>query len=289
MNYNEPKLWTALITPMNGDGSVDYETLQKLVREQEAAGNGILVLGSTGEALNLSSDEKKKIYEFVKNLETSVPLMAGVGGINLDETIKDLQYLETLNYDCYLMVTPLYAKPGTKGQIHWFNSLMNVVTKPCMLYNVPGRTGTSLQRDALVELKNHPNFWSIKEASGSTEEFKAYVDTIAPAPVFSGDDGMLPDYAKLGAKGLVSVASNAWPSKTNAYVTKTLNGELTNPDDWKNWSDTLFIASNPIPVKRMMFENGTLQTPVCRAPLTHEEISDAQILNDTNSRVQAWE
>ena len=289
MDYSTPKLWTALVTPMKTDGSVDFDTLKKLVRQQESAGNGILVLGSTGEALNLSTEEKKAIYEFVKNLSPAVPLMAGVGGINLDETKKDLAYLEGLQYDCYLMVTPLYAKPGVQGQIHWFTELMNSVTKPVMLYNIPGRTGTSLQREALKVLKNHPNFWSIKEASGSTQEFSAYVQTVSPAPVFSGDDGMLPEYAKLGAKGLVSVASNAWPEQTNKYVTKTLDGNLTNPQDWKKWSDTLFIASNPIPVKRMMFENGTLTSPICRAPLTHKEISDAGILNQTNSSVTAWE
>jgi len=289
MDYSTPKLWTALITPMNTDGTVDYETLKKLVKEQEAAKNGILVLGSTGEALNLSNDEKKTIYEFVKNLEPTVPLMAGVGGINLEETKKDLAYLETLNYDCYLMVTPLYAKPGVQGQIQWFTELMNAVTKPVMLYNVPGRTGTSLQREALRELKQHPNFWSIKEASGSTEEFSAYVQAVDPAPVFSGDDGMLPEYAKIGAKGLVSVASNAWPCQTNSYVNKTLQGNLDNPHDWKTWSDTLFIASNPIPVKRLMFENGTLSSPICRAPLTHEEIADATLLNQTNLTVTNWD
>ncbi len=289
MDYKTPKLWTALITPMNGDGTVDYETLKKLVQQQDLAGNGILVLGSTGESLNLSNEEKKTIYHFVKELSPTSPLMAGVGGINLEETKKELTYLETLNYDCYLMVTPLYAKPGIQGQIQWFTELMNVVTKPVMLYNVPGRTGVSLQRDALKILKNHPNFWSIKEASGSTEEFKAYVDTVAPAPVYSGDDGMLPEYAALGAKGLVSVASNAWPKKTNLYVNKTLNGELTNAHDWKQWADNLFVASNPIPVKRLMFEAGTITSPNCRAPLTHEEINDPSILTQTNSSVTSWE
>jgi 4-hydroxy-tetrahydrodipicolinate synthase len=288
MDYSTPKLWTALITPMKDDGSVDYATLKKLVAQQESAGNGILVLGSTGEALNLSQDEKKEIYEFVKNLSPKVPLMAGIGGINLEETKRDLRYLERLDYDCYLMVTPLYAKPGVQGQIQWFTELMNEATKPSMLYNVPGRTGISLHREALETLKNHPNFWSIKEASGSTKEFQAYVETVHPAPVFSGDDAMLPDYASLGAKGLVSVASNAWPKETNNYVAKALNGTLTNAGDWKAWADSLFIASNPIPVKRMMFETGAISSPICRAPLTHEEISDSQILNQTNTSVTSW-
>ncbi len=288
MNYDEPFLWTALITPMNGDGSVDFGTLTKLIRKQENTGNGILILGSTGEALNLSNEEKKSIYKFAKDLSPKVPLMAGVGGINLEETKRELEYLESLNYDCYLMVTPLYAKPGTQGQIKWFNELMNSVSKPVMLYNVPGRTGVSLCKHALNKLKSHPNFWSVKEASGSTSEFKSYVDTVYPAPVFSGDDGMLPAYAKLGAKGLVSVASNAWPSKVKMFAEKTLNGKLTNPADWKSWADTLFIASNPIPVKMLMFEKGELSSPICRAPLTHEEIIDSSVLRITNKNVELW-
>ena len=79
------------------------------------------------------------------------PTPAGVGGINLEETLKDLQYLETLNYDCYLMVTPLYAKPGSIGQLHWFQTLMNEASKPTMLYNIPGRTGVSLSKKAFFE------------------------------------------------------------------------------------------------------------------------------------------
>lgn len=288
MEYSTPKLWTALITPMTDNGEVDYPAIEKLVHEQNAAGNGILVLGSTGESLNLNKEEKQEIYKFVRQLDVRVPLMAGIGGINLQETLSDLAFLEELSYDCYLMVTPLYAKPGTRGQMEWFTTLMNNVSKPCMLYNIPGRTGISLCRKALEQLKDHKNFWSIKEASGSTKEFHEYVTTVSPAPVFSGDDGMLPEYAKIGARGLVSVASNAWPIQTNKYVEKTLEGSLTNSGDWKRWSDSLFIASNPIPVKRLMFEAGTIASPNCRAPLTHEEIQDSNLLKEINSSVNMW-
>ena len=272
---------------MKEDGSVDYPAIEKLVRAQESAGNGILVLGSTGESLNLNKEEKQEIFRFVRQLDIKVPLMAGIGGINLTETLNDLAFLEELNYDCYLMVTPLYAKPGTRGQMEWFNKLMDSVSKPCMLYNIPGRTGISLC-GKLEQLKGHPNFWSIKEASGSGQEFSKYVKTVNPAPVFSGDDGMLPEYAKIEAKGLVSVASNAWPSQTNRYVEKTLEGSLTNSDEWKKWSDSLFIASNPIPVKRLMYEAGTIASPTCRAPLTHEEIQDPKVLKEINSTVSVW-
>ena len=288
MKFNEVKLWTALITPMKENGDVDYKTLDKLVDDQVAAKNGILVLGSTGEALNLSENEKKNIFEYISAKNLPVPLMAGVGGINLNDTLSNLTFLETLNYDCYLMVTPLYAKPGPEGQFQWFKKLMDAVTKPVMLYNIPGRTGVPLAFEAVDKLLNHPNFWSIKEASGSPEEFKKYVDTITPNPVFSGDDGMLPTYAKIGAKGLVSVASNAWPQQTNSYVEKCLEGTLTNPESWAQWSDTLFLASNPIPVKKLLFERGELSSPVCRAPLTHMELSEMGPVMKANDEVLNW-
>ena len=288
MNLTETKLWTALITPMTEKGGVDYASLELLCRQQEREQNGILVLGSTGESLNLNRGEKREIFSFVKGLNLKVPLMAGVGGINLEETIKDLQYLETLNYDCYLMVTPLYAKPGSIGQLHWFQALMNEVTKPTMLYNIPGRTGVSLSKKALLTLKDHPRFWAIKEASGSPQEFESYVQTVAPHPVYSGDDGLLPYYKDLGVKGLVSVASNAWPSQTNRYVQKTLKGELENPKEWEEWSNALFMESNPIPVKRLLFERGDIKAHHCRLPLSHEEITNTEPLMKTNRSVQNW-
>ena len=282
------KLWTALITPFKENGEVDYQSLKKICKNQEKANNGILVLGSTGESLNLDPKEKIEIFTFIKDLNLKVPLMAGVGGINLNETLSWLDFIEDLHYDAYLMVTPLYSKPGDEGQLHWFKTLMDKVSKPVMLYNIPGRTGISLSKKALKTLKNHKNFWAIKEASGDLEEFKEYVKVTQPHPVYSGDDALLPTYQVLGVKGLVSVASNAWPSKTNSYVEKTLNNRLTHKTEWKNWSNALFMASNPIPIKRLLFERGDISSPFCRPPLSHKEIKDSEYLMKVNQSVMNW-
>ena len=187
------------------------------------------------------------------------------------------------------MVTPLYAKPGVQGQIQWFQELMNTVTKPVMLYNVPRRTGTSLQREALKILKDHPNFGRSKKPVVQPKNLRNTSKRYLHHPYLAVMMECFLEYAVIGAKGLVSVASNVRPEKTNLYVKRTLGGDLTNPEDWKKWSDTLFIASNPIPVKRMMYETGTINSPVCRAPLTHEEITDAQVLNNINNDVTGWE
>ena len=272
-------LWTALVTPMLENGEVDYPSLKTLLQEQNNAGNGILILGSTGESLNLDEHEKKEILDFVCQQNLNVPLMAGVGGINLKKTQEWVSYLETLNLDCYLLVTPLYAKPGTVGQTHWFKSLMDISSRPVILYNVPSRTGSSLSFDTVKELSNHKNFWGIKEASGSVEEFKKSRAEAPNAKIYSGDDGMLPDFAPHGAFGLISVASNVWPFKTHQVTRWCLEKTPIDIKTWKECCDTLFLASNPIPAKTLLSIKGKIQFPHLRAPLSHLETFDKKKLS----------
>ena len=288
MNISNYPLYTALITPLKEDSSVDYDALEGLLREQEEANNGILVLGSTGEALNLDKEEKEKIFKFASDLNLKVPLMAGIGGINLRETLEDINFLNELNYHCYLLVTPLYAKPGKVGQTEWFKALLDNSKKPCMLYNVPSRTGTSLNIETVSELNSHPNFWAIKEASGSVDDFKNYVGATNGQLVYSGDDALMNDFARHGAKGLVSVASNVWPKETNIFVQKCLNNDLENEDEWKTWSNSLFEASNPIPTKVLMNELGRINSPICRPPLSHQDLQSTENLINVNNSVKNW-
>ncbi|MBY0413418.1 MAG: 4-hydroxy-tetrahydrodipicolinate synthase, partial [Bdellovibrionales bacterium] len=276
-NINEYPLWTAIVTPMNEDSSVDYVAFEKILREQEAAKVAVVILGSTGEALNLNKDECKKVLEFGLSLDLKVPVMTGIGGFNQKDTLEYVTYLNTLSkLDAFLVVTPLYAKPGEFGQTEWFKAILDLASKPCMLYNVPGRTGVKMNFNAIKNLKDHKNFWAIKEASGSVEDFKKYVEAAPKARVYSGDDGMVPDFGPHGCKGLVSVAANAWPVETLAYVNKTLAGKLS-PEEAALWSkscDTLFIAANPVPVKNLMHAQGKIKTSVLRAPLHHKDLAD---------------
>ena len=242
MNINNYPLWTAIITPMLGDGEVDYPGLAKLLKEQEEAENGVLLLGSTGESLNIDENERKKILHFALDKNLNVPIMVGVGGINLKETCAWVDYLETLRVDAYLMITPLYAKPGAEGQYQWFKTLLDRSKRPVMLYNVPSRTGVSLNVKTLAKLKTHPMLWAVKEASGKTLDFKNYRKAAPEVRFYSGDDAMMPDFAKLGAKGLVSVASNVWPKETHAYVLQSLDKSLKAVKLWKDCSNSLFTV-----------------------------------------------
>ena len=288
MNVTNYTLWTAIVTPLDQSTHVDYRALSSIVRDQEEAGNGLLVLGSTAEALNLPLAEKNKIVEHVISMNPKTPIMVGVGGHQLEETLEWISFLESKMINAYLMVTPIYAKPGPVGQYNWFKTLMDAVTKPVMLYNVPGRSAVAMSTEAVAKLSSHKNFWSIKEASGSVEKFKEYLKAANGKAVFCGDDALMPDFALAGASGLVSVASNAWPKETNLYVQKCLNKTFDDKQLWTDAANSLFVASNPVPVKRLMFENGKIQTPLMVAPLSHEDMLDATVVLKANEQVRNW-
>ncbi|MBT7609809.1 MAG: 4-hydroxy-tetrahydrodipicolinate synthase [Bacteriovoracaceae bacterium] len=284
-----PLLWTAIITPFLESEEVDYDSLKSLLKMQEAFGNGILTLGSTGEALNLDYEELVNILDFTLSQNLTVPIMCGVGGINLKETKKWIELLETKNIDAYLLVSPLYAKPGDEGQYEWFKELMNISSKPVMMYNVPSRTGSSLSLSAVKRLNKHPQFWAIKEASGSPETFAKYVEAAGPGKVYSGDDAMCPSYAAIGCKGLVSVCANIWPKETQRYISDCLEGKLGDQETmWAESANSLFMASNPIPAKALMSELGMISTPILRAPLTHKEKIDGAKLMKSHLNITEW-
>ena len=126
-------LWTALITTFTNEGEVDYEDLSVLLDQQQRANNGILILGSTGEALNLDIETRKQLVTFCCDQQLSVPLMVGVGGSLLKETLDWVEWLNQQSIDSQLMVTPLYSKPGHHGQTAWFNALLDAASMPCVI------------------------------------------------------------------------------------------------------------------------------------------------------------
>ena len=287
-NLSEYPLWTALVTPFNNDGDIDYDNLTQLVREQQDANNGILLLGSTGEGLALTAQEQQQVVRFVCELAPSVPLMVAVGGINLQEQLAWLEFCNTQPIHALLLGSPLYAKPGIKGQIHWFDSLLNATDLPCMLYNVPGRRAVELEPEILTELSKHKNLWALKEASGDIAKFETFRRTNPNLAIFSGDDALMPYFAQAGAKGLVSVAANAWPKQTAEFVRRSLSGT---PNLFTTWSDavnSLFAVANPVPVKVLMHQQGKLNTPNLRPPLTHHELESPAAVLAANQTILSW-
>lgn len=283
-----PRVWTAIVTPLLETGAIDFQSLRKIVDEQVRANNGILFLGSTGEALNLSETEKQQILDWVKANKPSTPLMCGVGGSDLTSTLDWIDTINNYPFDYYLMVTPPYAKPGDEGQKAWFTELLDRAQKPCVLYNVPGRTACSLSRKALGTLREHKNFIGIKESSGSLDEFKKYKEALPNHAVYCGDDLLMPEFSKSGACGLISVASNVWPAATNAFAKQCLDGTFTDHELWKEASNSLFTASNPVPVKYQMYKNGWIKTPRVKLPLSHLDFKDTSRIESANQKIQAW-
>lgn len=287
-NLNDYNLWTALVTPFKKDLTVDWDSLKSLVKEQEEASNALLILGSTGEALNIGLETRKKIIEFVIDLSPKVPIMAGVGGHNLEEQKNWVSWLETKSIDAYLMVVPIYAKPGAQGQYHWFKSLMDKVSRPVMLYNVPGRTGKELEVSALENLKDHTNFWALKEASGDVNKFKAYLKASGNGKVYCGDDGLFPSFADAGSCGLVSVASNTWPKQTALYVKKSLDKSLEEAKMWEAAANSLFIASNPVPAKRFLKLEHRISSDALMPPLSSMDLDSNTDILAANTNVNEW-
>ena len=282
-------LWTALITPMHKDGSIHFEDLIQLAERQNEAGVGILLAGSTGEGLALTDDEKRKIIDVVTGLTLSVPIMVGVGGFNLQKQEEWITYCNERDIDAFLLVTPLYAKPGIKGQAAWFRNLLDAADKPCMLYNIPSRTGIKMAPEALETLAGHKRLWALKEASGSVSEFKTFRKTAHDLYLFSGDDALMPDFAIEGGKGLVSVASNIWPEETLLYVQKCLSGGTDSLFPvWPNAIRALFSASNPIPAKKLLKETGVISESAVRLPLSEDDLEKTEHLLEADQQIKHW-
>ncbi len=292
MKKLEFPVYTAMITPMNEDGSVDYESLEYLLRKQEQAKVGTLVLGSTGEGLNLIDEEKRTVIKFTKELKLEVPLMVGIGGHNLEAQKNLIRYADEVGVDALLLVTPLYAKPGKEGQFEWFSELLSITETPCMLYNVPSRTGVKLHPEVPARLsEKFSNVMGVKEASGSVEEFKQFRKHSPDLDFYSGDDGLIEAFVKEGGVGLVSVASNVWPAQTRKLVDVILDGDFNDLfGDWEESANALFSASNPVPTKVLLQHKGWITNTTVRLPLSLNDLTaeGEEALLEADRKVNEW-
>ncbi|BCD92447.1 4-hydroxy-tetrahydrodipicolinate synthase [Francisella halioticida] len=288
MNINRD-LYTAIVTPMLDNGEIDYCSFERILKYQAQSDCGILILGSTGEALALSFEEQREVVKFTCSLGLSTPIMVGVGGSRLEQQISWIEFCNNQQVDCFLLVTPLYAKPGTVGQINWFRSLLDVAQKPCVFYNVPSRTGVNLSYEALEKIKDHKNAWAIKEASGDYERFAKYAEIAPNLRMYSGEDGILPELSNYGAVGLISVISNIWPKQVKSYVKESVNKTIQEDycQTWRDATKACFEVANPIPVKVWLEHNGVIKSNTLRAPLVAEELTDITNLKKANNLVKA--
>jgi 4-hydroxy-tetrahydrodipicolinate synthase len=269
----------ALVTPFNEDGSVDFETLEKLVDFHVDNGtDAILTLGTTGESATMTDEEDAAVCRcVVERAAGRIPVIAGSGSNCTDTMLrKSLEY-QGIGVDGLLLITPYYNKSNEEGIYRHFTTVLDKVDLPCVLYNIPGRTGCSISERNVGRLAKHPNAWAIKEASGSI----AYATNIAKYidddfRMFSGNDDMVVPLMSLGASGVISVWANIMPREVHDMVAKwqagDTKGALKIQLDCLDVIHALFCEVNPIPVKGAMEMMGMCKATY-RQPLV--PLSDA--------------
>lgn len=282
-------LFTAIVTPFKKNLSVDFDILKSLLRTQEDAGNGVALLGTTGEGLALSLSEKKEVISFASQLNLAVPLLVGLPGMHMPSVHELIDFCQTeaVSISGYLVPAPLYAKPGVQGQLQWFKSILDRAEFGCMLYNVPSRAGVSIPFELVEQLASNPRFWALKEASGCLQTFQEYRQASKDFLLYSGDDAFIAEQVACGADGLVSVASNIWPELSNHYVRKLLQGENDGKLSslWRKASQALFLASNPVPAKSIMSALGMIENDFVRPPLSRDDFNDLDMLKDLHKEL----
>lgn len=261
---------TAMITPFNRDETVDYGRLRALVEEQIAAGiSGIVPVGTSGESPTLTMEEHSKVIEFVtRTVDHRAAVIAGTGANSTAEAIRLTREAKEMGVDGTLQVCPYYNKPNQEGLYRHFSAVADLGLA-VVLYNVPGRSGREIALDTVVRLAAHPNVKAIKEAAGSVSRVSALVDACA-ITILSGDDMLALPMISVGAKGVISVASNVVPGRMVRMIKAAIAGDMATASDlhkrlYKLFRD-LFIDTNPIPVKAALAMMGKIEE-VYRLPL----------------------
>jgi len=262
---------TAIATPFNRNGSVDYGKLRDLVEFQIAGGiSGLVPVGTTGESPTLDyAEHEKVIEETIRVANRRVKIIAGTGGNSTAEALELTKHAKAAGADATLQVTPYYNRPSQAGLIKHFNAVADLGL-PVVLYNVPGRTGRDIAVETVVELVKHPKIVAMKEAGGSADRVSQYLAR-CKIEVLSGDDSLTLPMMILGATGVISVASNVAPRPVSDLVAHALAGRWKEARElhyklYRLFTD-LFIDTNPVPVKAALAMMGkmeeTYRLPLC--------------------------
>ncbi|MBO5991140.1 MAG: 4-hydroxy-tetrahydrodipicolinate synthase, partial [Lentisphaeria bacterium] len=219
-------VYTALVTPL-ANGKVDYAALKDLV-EAQIAGKvaGLIPVGTTGESPTLDCDEHMKVIEKVIEFANKrCQVIAGTGANATDEAIKLTREAKALGADASLQVTPYYNKPTQEGLYRHFSTVADTIELPVVLYNVPGRAGVPIAVDTVARLASNPMIVAVKEAGGSVDRVSDILDR-CDITVLSGDDSLTLPMMSVGAKGIISVASNIIPAELSEMVALALKGDF---------------------------------------------------------------
>ena len=275
---------TALLTPFKG-GEVDYTAFAATVDWQVTAGMDFLVpLGTTGETPTLTESEKLQVLEVALQHAAGKPVVAGVGTNNVTGTLANMRLLQ--DADAYLIVAPFYNKPPQRGIYEYFKALAQSTDKPIVLYNVPGRTGCNIEAETTLALaRDIPNIVGVKEASGNIGQIQAILDGRPDGfSVLSGNDDQTFELMQKGADGVISVASNVFPSAMADFVHALQAGKFEEAKKMDNRLNplfkALFVEPNPIPAKAAMAQLGLMENSL-RLPLVPATEATEALLKQT--------
>ena len=277
----------AMITPFHEDGSVNFEVLEALLERQIAAGtDGILTLGTTGEYPTMSHEEDAAVVaKTIEVVNGRVPVMVGSGSnCTATQIEKSIQY-QDMGADALLLIAPYYNKANPEGMYRHFAETADKVHIPCILYNVPGRTGCSIPVSVVEKLAEHPNIAGIKEASGDMSYAMKIAHCAGPDfAIYSGNDDITLPLLSIGGSGVISVFANVMPEASHRIVMDYLTGNheraLETHLRYLKLMNDLFLEVNPIPVKAAMNMMGLHVGPM-RLPLCEMSEGNAAILRAT--------
>lgn len=276
---------TAIVTPLTEKG-INYDRFGRLIDWQIDAGiNAIVAVGTTGEGSTLTDEEHREAIRFcVERVAGRVPVIAGTGSNDVAYAIDLTRFACEAGADAMLLVTPYYNKATQKGLITSFTAIADASTKPCILYNVPSRTGCNLLPETLSVLADHENIVAVKEASGNISQIaKAAALCRDRIDFYSGNDDQIVPVLSLGGKGVISVLSNIMPAETVEICNRYFRGDTAGAADLQlellPLIDALFCEVNPIPVKAACAAMGFCENYL-RLPLTPmEEANERKLLD----------
>lgn len=277
----------ALVTPMNQDGSVNYNKLEEII-EQQIAGHtdAIIICGTTGEASTLTVEEHVECIRFCcEVVNKRIPVIAGTGSNCTQSAIELSKEAEKSGVDGLLLVTPYYNKATQNGLKAHYKAIAKEVNVPIILYNVPSRTGTRLAPQTVVDLCHEvPNIVGVKDATGDISEVAELMSLAkGTVDVYSGNDDQIVPVLSLGGKGVISVLSNILPKETHDMVASYLEGDVAKSCEMQlkyfDLVKALFCEVNPIPVKKALNLMG-MEVGSLRLPLTEMEDANAKRLEE---------
>jgi len=276
------RVLTAMVTPFDNIGNVDYEQTTALVEYLLKNGTeGLVIAGTTGESPTLSKEEKIALFKHVVNVVNKrVPVIAGTGSNNTKASIDLTKEAEICGADAVMLVTPYYNKPSQKGLYEHFSEVAKETVLPIMLYNIPGRSVINMTADTIIRLSKIENIVALKEASGDLDQAAEIIEqTDDSFDVYSGDDGVTVPMLSIGGKGVVSVASHIIGKEINDMVQKFFAGEVKEAAAMHRKllpiMNGLFTSPSPSPVKAALemkgLDSGTVRLPLIQLTVEEKE------------------